>query len=156
MIDPPMIVKSPEMLIAYIHLEVPRSEIQVVMGPGLYEVRATVAAQEIAVTGPWFTRHLRMSPEFFDFEICVPVAKPVERVVRGRVKPGRLAAANVVRSIYEGPYDGLGAAWGELMSWIAANGLKAREDLWERYLSGPESNPDPATFRTELNRPLAD
>jgi len=27
-------------------------------------------------------------------------------------------------------------------------------DLWERYLTGPESNPDPATWRTELNRPL--
>jgi effector-binding domain-containing protein len=40
------------------------------------------------------------------------------------------------------------------MSWIAANGLKTREDLWERYLSGPDDNTDPATFRTELNRPL--
>ena len=27
-------------------------------------------------------------------------------------------------------------------------------DLWECYVAGPESNPDPATWRTELNRPL--
>ena len=152
MIDTPTLVKSPEQLIAYMHFEVPRSEIQIVMGPGLHELRRTAAAQEIAVVGPWFTRHLRMSPDFFDFEICLPVASAVEPTKR--VRAGRLAEANVVRSVYQGPYEGLGAAWAELMSWIAANGLKTRADLWERYLSGPDDNPDPSTFRTELNRPL--
>jgi effector-binding domain-containing protein len=152
MLDTPILVKSPEQLIAYMHFEIPREEIQVVMGPGLHELRRTVAAQEIEVVAPWFTHHLRMSPAFFDFEICLPIASPVEPT--RRVRAGRLAAANVARSIYQGPYEGLGAAWGELMSWIAANGLKARADLWERYLAGPESSPDPATFRMELNRPL--
>ena len=152
MLDTPVIVKSPEQLIACMHFEVPREEIQVVMGPGLHELRRTAEAQEIAVVGPWFTRHLRMSPEFFDFEICLPVAKPVEPTKR--VRAGCLAAANVVRSIYQGPYEGLGAAWAEMMAWIAANGLTTRADLWERYLAGPDENPDPATFRTELNRPL--
>ncbi len=27
-------------------------------------------------------------------------------------------------------------------------------DLWECYAAGPESGPDPAKWRTELNRPL--
>jgi len=27
--------------------------------------------------------------------------------------------------------------------------------IWERYVYGPESNPDPATWRTELNQPVA-
>ena len=152
MLDTPTLVKSSEALIAYMHFEIPREEIQVVMGPGLHELRRTAEAQDIEVVGPWFTHHLRMSPNFFDFRICLPVAKPVEPTKR--VRAGVLDAANVVRSIYQGPYEGLGAAWGELMSWIAANGLKARPDLWERYLAGPESNTDPATFRTELNRPL--
>jgi len=152
MLETPTIVQSPEQLTAYMHFEVERSEIQIVMGPGLHELRRTCEAQGIAVVGPWFTRHLRMAPEIFDFEICLPVATPVEPTKR--VRAGCLAAANVVRSVYSGPYEGLGEAWGELMGWIAANGLKTRADLWERYLSGPESNPDPATFRTELNRPL--
>jgi len=29
------------------------------------------------------------------------------------------------------------------------------QDLWEVYVAGPESGPDPATWRTELNRPLS-
>lgn len=152
MLDTPTLQRSPEQIIAYMHFEVPRSEIQIVMGPALHELRRTAAAQEIAVVGPWFTRHLRMSPDFFDFEICLPVDRAIEPTKR--VRAGRLAEANVVRSVYRGPYEGLGAAWAEVMSWIAANGLKPRADLWERYLSGLDDDPDPATFRTELNRPL--
>ena len=64
--------------------------------------------------------------------------------------PEQLAAY----SINHGPYEKLGEASEELMSWILANGFKTRADLWERYLAGPDSNPDPSTFRTELNRPL--
>lgn len=40
------------------------------------------------------------------------------------------------------------------MDWIAASGHTPAEDLWERYAAGPESSPDPATWRTELIRPL--
>ncbi|MCA9772523.1 MAG: hypothetical protein KC466_08940 [Myxococcales bacterium] len=37
---------------------------------------------------------------------------------------------------------------------IVAEGHRPAPDLWEVCVAGPESNPDPATFRTELNRPL--
>jgi len=56
--------------------------------------------------------------------------------------------------VYHGPYEGLPAAWGEFMEWIAANGYKPAEDLWECYTAGPHTSPDPTTWRTELNRPL--
>jgi len=38
--------------------------------------------------------------------------------------------------------------------WITAEGHSPAPDLWECYVAGPESNPDPANWRTELNRPL--
>jgi effector-binding domain-containing protein len=123
------------------------------MGPGIQEVMGTLAAQGIQPAGPWFTHHLRMDPNTFDFEICVPVSRPV--TAAGRVQPGELPAAKVARSVYHGPYEGLGAAWGELMAWVSANGHTPRENLWERYVAGPESSPNPADWRTELNRPLA-
>jgi effector-binding domain-containing protein len=62
----------------------------------------------------------------------------------------------VARTVYHGPYEGLGDAWGEFMEWIEANGHTPAPDLWECYTAGPESNPDPAAWRTELNRPLID
>lgn len=152
MLDTPHIVMADAQLTAYIHLTIPREEIQNVMGPGIREAMAAVTAQGIKPVGPWFSHHRRMSPDIFDFEICVPVDSPVTPV--GRVKAGKLPATKVARTIYRGPYEGLGDAWGEFMGWIVAQGLTPGEDLWERYLTGPESNPDPATWGTELNRPL--
>jgi effector-binding domain-containing protein len=154
MLDTPKITKTDAQHTAVIHVTVPRNKIQEVMGPGIQEVRATVAAQGIATAGPWFTHHLRMDPEVFDLEIGVSVKTPVS--ASGRVKPGRLPAVKVARTVYRGPYDGLGAAWGEFTEWIKAQGHEQCQDLWEVYAAGPESSPDPSNWRTELNRPLKD
>jgi effector-binding domain-containing protein len=152
MIDTPQIVQTAAQPVALIHLVIPKADIQKTMGPGIKEVLSAVAAQGIAPTGSWLTHHLKMDPGGWDFEICVPVASPVKPV--GRVKPGMLRAARVARTNYHGPYEGLGDGWGELMQWIAANGHTPAADLWECYAAGPESGPDPAKYRTELNRPL--
>ena len=152
MIDSPQITETDGQLIAVIYLTVPRSEIRKVMQPGRRELMATIAAQGIAPAGPWFTHHLRIDPESFDFQIGVPVTAPV--AAAGRVKPAQRPAMRVARTIYHGPYEGLGAAWEEFDAWIAARGHKPAVDLWECYASGPESSPDPANWRTELDRPL--
>ena len=127
-------------------------EIRNVMGPGYQEVMAAVAAQDIGSAGPWFTHHLRMDPEVFDFEIGVPVSGPVAPT--GRVEAGQFPAATVARTVYHGGYEGLPDAWGEFEAWIAAEGLTTASDLWEVYAAGPESSDDPAEWRTELYRPL--
>jgi effector-binding domain-containing protein len=152
MIDPPQIAESPATHAAVIHLTIPRAEIVHVMGPGIGEIMATLAAQGITPAGPIFSHHFKMDPAIFDFEIGVPVAKAV--IAAGRVKPGQLPAARVARTVYHGPYEGLSAAWGEFADWIAANGHQSAANLWEFYVSGPEASPDPSNWRTELNRPL--
>jgi effector-binding domain-containing protein len=154
MLDAPTVTKADAQETAVIHLTIPRAEIRDVMGPGIGELMATVAAQGIATAGPWFTHHLRMDPQVFDFEIGVPVTAPV--APSGRVKAGHLPATKLARTVYRGPYEGLGAAWGELDAWIAGEGHTPQGDLWECYVAGPESSSDPAGWRTELNRPIAD
>ena len=137
MLDKPQIVQTNAQLAAVIRLTIPREEIRNVMGPGIGELMAAVAAQGMAPA---------------DFEIGVPVTAPVSAA--GRVKAGRLPAATVARTVYHGPYEDLGAAWAEFGAWIAAEGHTPAPDLWECYVAGPESSPDPAAWRTELNRPL--
>lgn len=154
MIDTPEITQSEARLIAYIPVTVPREEICHVMGPGIQELYATLGAQGLAPAGPWLTHHLRVPTDTFEFEICVPVAAPVTPT--GRVQAGELRATRVARTVYHGPYEGLGDAWGEFMKWIEAEGLTPAPDLWEVYAVGPESSDNPADWRTELNRPLAD
>jgi len=95
-----------------------------------------------------------MDPDTYDFEISLPVTSPI--APSGRVQPSESTAATVARTISHGGYEGLASAWGEFDAWITAEGHTAGPDLWERYVAGPESNPDPATFRTELSRPLSD
>jgi effector-binding domain-containing protein len=135
-----------------IHLKIPRNEIQIVMGPGITELMATIGAQGIAATGAWFTHHLKMSSKVFDFEISVPVKSPVAST--GRVKPSKWPAMKAVRTTYHGSYEGLGDAWGDFNAWIEKNELKPAADFWECYVAGPESGSDPAKWRTELTRKL--
>ena len=152
MIDEPTIVKSEAQTAAVIRLTIARSEIQAEMGPAIREVLSIVTAQGLAPAGPVFSHHFRMDPKVFDFEVGVPVAKGIKAV--GRVKPGKLPAAEVARTVYHGPYDGLGAAWQEFGKWIAAQKLATTNDFWERYLAGPESGADAKKWKTELNRPV--
>ena len=96
---------------------------------------------------------MKTDPSVFDFEIGVPVSKPISPA--GRVKPGAWPATAMARTVHRGGYEGLGAAWHSFNAWVASQGLKPAEDLWERYVTGPESGPDSAQYRTEFNRPLA-
>lgn len=152
MIDTPQIIQTTEALTAYIHVTVSWEGIREVMGPGIAELLAEISAQGIAPTGPVFTHHRRRPTDTFDFEISVPVSAPV--AASGRVQPGTWPAMKVARTFYHGPYEGLGEAWPEFMEWIEANGHRQAPDLYECYVTGPESNPDPSTGRTELTRPL--
>ncbi len=127
MLDKPQIVQTDAQRTAIIRLTIPREEIRNVMGPGIAELMAAVAAQGIGPAGPVFSHHLRMDPHAFDFELGVPVTAPVSAT--GRVKAGQLPAATVARTVYRGPYESLGPAWEEFDAWIVAAGHTPAPDL---------------------------
>lgn len=153
MIDPPTILTTPARQTAVVRLTIPRAEIRTAMGPAREELMAALAAQGITPAGPWFSHHLRMDPATFDFEVGVPVDRPVTPV--GRVAAGQLPSTAAARTVYRGGYEGLGSAWGQFDAWISAAGRAPAPNLWEVYEAGPESSSDPMSWRTELTRPLA-
>ena len=108
MLDTPHVCQTATQLTAVIHLTIPREEIQNVMGPGIGELMATATAQGITPTGPWFCHHLRMADDIWDFEISIPVSAPI--TAAGRVRPSQWPAMKVARTVYQGPYEGLGGA----------------------------------------------
>jgi len=134
---------------AVIRLTIPRGQIQEVMGPAIGEVVEAAMSQGIGPVGPVFSNHFRVDPEIFDFEVGVSVSMPAKPV--GRVQPGVLPGAKVLRGIYTGPYEGLPQAWAEFMEKMEEGGYEGKPGAWERYLTGPHSNPDAATWQTELN-----
>ena len=154
MIAAPQIIKTEAQEAAVIRLTIPRSEMMKAFGPAVSELMSTLAAQGVEPIGAVFAHHMKITQDTFDFELGVKVSVPVKAT--GRVRPGQLPAAKVARTVYSGPYDGLPSAWGEFINWMNANGHEQAADLWEVYSVGPQSTPDPASWRTELSRPLAD
>lgn len=152
MLDEPQILQTSARLTAFVPVVIPRERIREVMGPALEELKAAVAAQGIEVTGPWFTHHVRLDPDVFDFEISLPVAAPV--TASGRVQPGEWPAMTVARTVYHGGYEGLGSAWEEFDDRVGAHDHVLMPDLREVYLVGPAENVDPAAWQTELSRQI--
>ena len=137
---------------AVIHITCPSEEIQNVMGSAIAEVIAVARSQDIGPAGPVFSHHFDMKPGVFNFEIGVPVSRPLNPVVRA--KAGELPAAKVARTIYTGPYEGLGEAWDEFTNQVEDAGHQRASNLWECYLTGPSVVTDDNEFQTELNRPI--
>jgi len=152
MIETPDIIQTEAQAAAVIHLTIARSEMMKEFGPAAGELMAALAAQGVQPLGAIFAHHLRMSRDAFDFELGVKIASPVKPA--GRVKPGELPKVKAARTIYHGAYEGLPSAWGEFDNWLRANGHEQAGSLWEVYLAGPQSTPNPADWRSELVRPL--
>ena len=152
MIDQPQIVQSPRQQTAAIHVTVPRDGIMQAFPPAVHELVAALGAQGIKPSGPLLSYHLKVPTDVFDFEIAFPVDREVKP--EGRVFASEVPAMTVARSIYRGPMEGLGSAWGELCNWMSENKHTTRSILWESYLVGPDSTPDPAKWQTQLNWPI--
>jgi effector-binding domain-containing protein len=158
MIETPHIVDTDETLAAVIHLTVPRSDLPKVVPAAIAELVEALTAQGQSPQGPLFMHHVTLSSDAFDVEVGFPVARAI--APGGRVRPGKLPAAKVARTIYQGPYEGLYGAWDAFGKRLESDGLldglrlKRAETLWERYLVGPQATSDSSRWRTELNLPL--
>lgn len=152
MLTPLTVLQTEAQPAAVVQVTCSLDEIQTVMGPAIAEVIAAARSQGVGPAGPVFAHHLDMKPGTFNFEVGVPVSTALRPV--GRARPGELPAAKVARSLYKGPYEGLGEAWNQFMAQIEAAGHQPAPNLWERYLIDPNKTQDDSKFETELNRPI--
>lgn len=149
MITPPELITTQEVTTAVIHLVIPGRDMPKHMDPAIQEVIKTITGQGIQIAGPMFSYHHRRPSDTFDFEVGFPVNKAIKE--EGRVKNSKLPAVRVVRSVYQGPYEGLAQAWPALQQWVRANGHGETGKFWESYLNNPDEVMDPKEYRTELN-----
>ncbi len=66
-----------------------------------------------------------------------------------------LPGGQAVETIHTGAYDELGRTYAELTDWIDSEKLVPAGDMWEEYLVGPDSEPDPEKWQTRIVFPLA-
>lgn len=152
MLDKPRIVQTERSPTAVIHLTIPRDRIREVMGPAIAEVMSVVQSQGIGPAGPLYAHYFATDDDSFDMVVGVPITGELQP--SGRVQAGELPEAMVARVNFRGPYEDLHDGWAKFDEWIRLNRHIPRQDLWERYLKGPESGPDSSQWVTELNRPL--
>ncbi len=148
-ISPPEVISTTVVITAVIPLLIPCQDMGKYMDPAIQEVIKTIMGQGHRITGPLFSFHKRRPSDIFDFEIGFPVSQAVRPA--GRVINSALPAVKVVRSVYQGPYDGLGPAWGEMEAWVRKQGIEESGRFWECYLNNPDEVKDPKDYRTELN-----
>lgn len=145
----PEVITTKALPTAVINLMIPGRDMSKYMDPAIQEILKAIKDQGMEPAGPMFSYHHRRPADTFDFEIGFPVAKSIKPV--GRVISGTLPAEKVVRSIYHGPYEGLGSAWGELQAWVREQKIAESGRFWECYLDNPAEVEDPKDYRTELN-----
>jgi effector-binding domain-containing protein len=149
-------LKTPELIdvtpqtTAVIRLRIRREECRQHWEPAIKELFSVLGSQGIAPAGPVFDHHFSMPEDHFDFEIGVPTSKPVRP--SGRVIASERPAFRAVKAVLEGDYEQFPEAWPEFMKWIDDQGIDTAADFWQIFAKGPESDPDPASWRTELIR----
>jgi effector-binding domain-containing protein len=152
MLEHPSITETPHQHTAVIPFTIPRREMSTVFGPAVQELLATLSAQNLAPAGPLFAHHFTITPDTFDFEIGFPIASPI--TPSGRVQPSERPAMKIAHTLLQGDYQQLPDAWSHFMGWVNDQQLPHAPDIWECYVAGPESSPDPASWRTQLIIPL--
>jgi effector-binding domain-containing protein len=148
----PEIVEMAERPTAVIRGVVPAEEL-----PSFYDRSFPAlfrAAQEQGVSpvSAAFGLYRGLPADTVDLEVGFVTDRPVRP--DGDVVPSTLPAGRVARSVHAGGFEGLGASWEELRSWMHEEGLTPGPVFWEVYLTEPSPDMDPADLRTELNWPI--
>jgi len=136
-----------------IRRRIAHTEIAATIGQCLPAVFAHAQRAGIPLAGPPFARYVEMGRGLMTIECGMPIASasPDDGEIEAIELPGGPAAV----AIHAGHYDKLGDTHAALEAWIEAQGLRAGGPPWEVYVTDPGEHPDPATWRTEVIRPLA-
>ena len=109
-------------------------------------------AQGVQPAAPPFGKYYGTPTAVVDVEAGFPVTAAIQAA--GDVIPGSLPAGKVVEALHVGPYDTMESTYAEMQRYLADTGLTPSTVMWECYLSDPETEPDPATWRTQICWPV--
>lgn len=146
------IIERPEQPVAVVHEIVPMKELPQFFARAFGQVYGVIHAQGVAPIGPPFAHYLGMPKESVEVEAGFPVAAPVKET--GAVHAATLPAGKCVHGVHVGPYETMQKTYGELTQWVQAEHLKIHDDMWEVYLSDPQREPNPSTWKTEIFWPV--
>ncbi|WGW12138.1 GyrI-like domain-containing protein [Saxibacter everestensis] len=113
-----------------------------------------ISAQDVAIMSPAFAFYHQPPGETADLEVGFITDRAIQP--DGDVAAGSIPGGRVARLVHLGGYEGLGASWERLNSWIREQGLTPGQTIWEYYVTEPTPDMDPSELRTELNWSVED
>ena len=136
-----------------VHERVKMADLTEYFGRAFTTSAAALAEQGLAPAGPPLALYHGMPTDTVDVTAGFPIAGPAHGT--SDVVVTELPAGDAITGIYTGPYDGMTRTYDEIAAWLQEHNLTPGTDMWEEYLSDPETDPDPATWRTRIVFPLA-
>jgi effector-binding domain-containing protein len=116
------------------------------------EVSAQLAAAAVQPPNPMFAIYHSYSQDEVDMELGLPLPGPIP--TEGRVVGHELPATLAAVTWHHGSYDTIGEAFRAVEAWIEQEGKERAGPPFEVYWTGPEDDPDPAAWRTEVGYPI--
>lgn len=159
MISEPEFKERDEIPYVAIRKVVPMREIAQRVPPLIPQIYEWLDRRGHDPAGPLFFRYLHIDDgNQLDLEVGVPLAEKIDG--DDRIRPGSFPAGRYAVARYKGTYDGLPQAWSAFEEWREREGVAERAEISpgghrrgtraEHYLVGPNENPDPNEWVTEL------
>ncbi|MEO6199834.1 MAG: GyrI-like domain-containing protein [Cryobacterium sp.] len=136
-----------------VHGVVPMTDMTDFFGRAFTTSAAELGTQGAHPAGPALAIYHGKPGETADVTAGFPASQPVTGTTDAVVVT--LPGGPAIQTIHTGSYDDLGTTYGELRQWVAEQQLDMAEDVWEEYLTGPDSGAEPATWQTLIVWPLA-
>jgi effector-binding domain-containing protein len=93
-----------------------------------------------------------MPTETVDVEAGFPVDRSLSDTET--VVSGMLPETDAFEAIHTGPYETLGETYSAIQDRIRKAGRNPSDAMWEFYLNGPPTEPDPARWQTRVVWPV--
>jgi effector-binding domain-containing protein len=126
-------------LTAEVRFKARQDELGAKFGQAYGQVAAYLGAKGVPFERPAFASYL-LEGEAFNVRAGFYVPREVESangVVGGELPEGEAAVTSHV-----GTYESLAEAYADIQAWAAENGRELREDMWEEYVTGPDTPPE--------------
>jgi effector-binding domain-containing protein len=107
-----------------------------------------------APTGGPFAHYRSVRNGHVEVDVGFPVAAATrDALAAAGLELGQTASGKAMHGLHVGAYEGLAHFYDAIIAELRDQGLTPAEDMWERYLDGPEVPPEKT--RTEVFWPAA-
>lgn len=128
---------------AYVMRHARIADMSQVMGECFGILSAALARAKAEPAGPPLSHYLDYDNNSSTFQVGFPIrSEDVEAVSAAGLAIGETPAGSVMQVQHVGPYDTLHLTYDAMTRAMSEQSLKGTHDMWERYLSPPETPPE--------------